>query len=414
MKRTNLFFFLSLLAMSMFFNSCRYEDFSFGSPYRAIVVAFTGTASDGKAQFALTEKTFRTLTDFNNLDGKFATIKRGGTLHVRNINGSIVSADSFEGGGQPSLRYTVKSGVASALDYSTLALLSAYYQLDEIYSTVEDKLGLSPTALQEKLPGGKHTILFEPEIKMNDGEGEITAGVKLNAAFSPSDKKFLLFQRSPVERVPLSSNFQVITHEFGHFVFDYTFYAGASKPTDRWSDEWSINGFNEGFADFVSWAFTDSTDILRSSIDIPQVANERDFSKTIFTFENLNAEKPTACSGDFYCVGTIFARSLFEVWTSLKATVSKKDMAKGVIETLSKCKALLDTMDASILPEKKDRDSLNFPELYEYDGKVAGSFLRAFVLSAPNDWKAELCNAFRDNFGTHGFPSAARKGSCDN
>lgn len=413
MKRTPCIFTLLLLSLIPLMFSCRYEDFSFNGPYRAVVVAFTGTDSDGRAQFALTEKTFRTLTDFNNLDGKFATMKRGGTLNVRNINGSIVSADSFEGGGRPSLRYTVKSGVASALDYSTLALLSAYYQLDEIYSTVEEKLGLSPTLLQEKLPGGKHTVLFEPEIKMNDAGSEITAGVKLNAAFSPSDKKFLLFQRSPVEKVPLSSNFQVISHEFGHFVFDYAFYGGASKPLDRWSDEWSISGFNEGFADFVSWAFTDSTDILRSSIDIPAVANERDFSKTIFTFDNLNAEKPTACSGDFYCVGTLFARSLFEVWSSLKATVSKKDMAKGVVESLAKCKTLLDSMDSSILPEKKDRDSLKYPELYDYDGKVAGSFLRAFVLSAPSNWKAELCNAFKNNFGTRGFPTSARQGSCD-
>jgi hypothetical protein len=324
-----------------------------------------------------------------------------------------VSADSFDGGESPSLRYTVKSGVASALDYSTLAMLSAYYQLDEIYSTVESVIGLTADLLQANLAGGKHTVLFEPEIKMTGSGSEISAGIKLNAAFSPKDKKFLLFQRSPIEKVPLAANFQVLTHEFGHFVFDYSFFAGNPKDDDRWSDEWALNGMNEGFSDFISWAFTNSTDILRSSIDIAEIADQRDFAKSSFTFENLNAEEPTACTGDFYCVGTLFARSLYQSWNQLKSTVSKKDMAKGVIETLKKCKSVLDAMDTSIMPAQKDGVDLKYPQLYEYNGKVVGGFLRAFVNSAPAAWKTELCVAFKSNFGTSGFPAAARNGSCD-
>ena len=389
---------------------CSYESYNFQGPFKAIVVAFTGTDGDGRAQFALTEKTFRTLTDFNNLDGTFATIKRGGTLKIRNINGSIVSADSFEGGGKPTLRYHVKSGVASALDYSTLAMLSAYYQLDEIYSTVEDKLGLAAAALQGKLPGGKHTVLFEPEIKMNTADNEISAGIKLNAAFSPADKKFLLFQRSPIEKVPLAGNFQVISHEFGHFVFDYSFYGGTVDTSDRWAKEWAISGINEGFADFVSWAFTDSTDILRSSIDIKEIADERDFGKARFTFRSKDEfYYRDVCTGDFYCVGTIFAKSLYGVWDELKTSLSKKDMVKGVIEALTKCKAELDAMDPTILPEPQEHDGLD----PIYDGKVIGSFLRAFIRSTPPEWRTQLCAKFDENFGDEGFPLQAREGLCD-
>jgi hypothetical protein len=408
--RRHWLFFAGILLLAP---SCGYESFKFGAPYKAVVLAFTGTNQNGSAEFALTEKTFRTLTDFNNLDGTFAKIQRGGTLKIRNVNGSIVSADSFDGGESPSLRYTVKSGVASALDYSTLAMLSAYYQLDEIYSTLESVIGLTPDLLQANLVGGKHTVLFEPEIKMTGSGSEISAGIKLNAAFSPKDKKFLLFQRSPVEKVPLAANFQVLTHEFGHFMFDYSFFAGNPKDDDRWSDEWALNGINEGFSDFVSWAFTNSTDILRSSIDIAEIADQRDFAKSSFNFENLNAEEPKACTGDFYCVGTLFARSLFQSWNQLKSTVSKKDMAKGVIETLKKCKSVLDAMDTSIMPAQKDGVGLKYPQLYEYNGKVVGGFLRAFVNSAPAAWKTELCVAFKSNFGTSGFPAAARNGSCD-
>jgi hypothetical protein len=56
---------------------------------------------------------------------------------------------------------------------------------------------------------------------------------------------------------------------------------------------------------------------------------------------------------------------------------------------------------------------LKYPQLYEYNGKVVGGFLRAFVNSAPAAWKTELCVAFKSNFGTSGFPAAARNGSCD-
>lgn len=394
-------------------SSCGSKEFKMSAPYKAVVLAFSGNDANGKAQFALTEKTFRTLTNFNELDGTYLSIRRGGKLTITQQNGSIVAAENFSGGESPGLRYNVKSGVAMSLDYSTLAMLSSYYQLDEIYSTLEEKLGITPTVLQANLSGGKHTMLFEPEIKLKTAGTEISAGIKLNAAFSPSDKKFLLFQRSPIESVPLSSNFQVISHEFGHFVFDYSFYAGKFDSTNRWNDEWTMSGMNEGFADFVSWSYTDSTDILRSSIDIAKVADERDFAKSTFTYDDLNAIDPTACRGEFYCVGTLFARSLYQTQKALNSIVSKREMAKGVIETLQKCQEAMNALDTSIMPEKADRESLSDAELYTRDGKVAGGFLHAFVKNAPAAWKAELCTSFKNNFGLSGFPEAARTGSCD-
>jgi hypothetical protein len=393
--------------------ACSVQKYSMSAPYKAVVLAFTGTDSQGKALYALTEKTFRTLTDFNRLDGTYVTVKRGGTLSIKEINGSIVSSENFEGGTTPGLRYQVKSGVAMALDYSTLAMLSAYYQLDEIYSTLEEKTGLSPGVLQANLPGGKHTMLFEPEIKLTGAGSEITAGVKLNAAFSPTDKKFLLFQRSPIENVPLAANFQVLTHEFGHFIFDYSFYGGTYDASNRWNDEWALSGINEGFADFVSWTFTDSTDILRSSIAIDSVAEERDFGQSTFTYTDLRAADQSACGGEFYCVGTLFARSLYQTQKALQDSVTKKDMAFSVIESLKKCQSALNDLGASVMPAKADRDSLSFSETYAYDGKVIGGFLRVFVQNAPAAWKSELCNALKNNFGTAGFPSVARAGSCD-
>ena len=403
--------FLTVLALSC--ATCSEQTYKLSAPYKAVVLAFTGTDTNGKALYALTEKTFRTLTDFNSLDGTYVTMKRGGTLSIKEINGSIVSSENFEGGKAPGLRYNVKSGVATALDYSTLAMLSAYYQLDEIYSTIEDKTGITPASLQANLPGGKHTMLFEPEIKLTGNGSEITAGFKLNAAFSPTDKKFLLFQRSPIENVPLAANFQVLTHEFGHYVFDYSFYSGTYNADNRWNDEWAMSGINEGFADFLSWTFTDSTDILRSSIPIDEVADERDFGQSTFTYTDLSSPDQSACAGEFYCVGTLFARSIYQTQKALSGSITKKAMATGVIESLKKCQSDMNALATSIMPAKKDRDLLSYSETYAYDGKVIGGFLRVFVQNAPATVKSELCNALKNNFGTAGFPTAARVGSCD-
>jgi hypothetical protein len=410
--KLNITYLAALAIATVMTSSCGYKSFSMSGPLNAVVLAFTGVDSSGKAEFALTEKTFRTMTGFNNLDGTYLNIKRGGTLTIKNLNGSIVESPNFEGGEAPGLRYEVKGGAAIALDYSTLAMLSAYYQLDEIYSTIEEKTGVTPAALQANLPGGKHIMFFEPVIKFSGKGTDISAGIKLNAAFSPSDKKFLLFQRSPIESVPLSGNFQVMTHEFGHFMFDYSFYAGKFNENNRWSKEWAISGINEGFADFMSWTFTDSTDILRSSIDIAKIADERDFAKTTFTFSDLQGDDPTACKGEFYCVGSLFARSLYQTQKALASTVTKKAMSNGVIETLKKCQAAMDAMDPTHMPAEKDREPMNAITRFDYDGAVTSGFIEAFIKNAPAAWKSELCNAFENNFGSTGFNSVARTAAC--
>jgi hypothetical protein len=401
------------LAVATFMTGCGEHKFSMSAPYKAVVLAFTGKDANGRAEYALAERTFRTLTNFNELDGTYLSLRRGGRLTIKDVNGSLVSSESFSGGQSPDLRYQVKSGTAVSLDYSTLAMLSAYYQVDEIYSTLEEKIGVVPSDLQSVLPAGKHTMLFEPEIKISGPGRDVSAGIKLNAAYSPADKKFLLFQRSPIEAVPLAANFQVVTHEYGHFIFDYSFQAGKYDANNRWNDEWALNGLNEGFADFISWSFTDSTDILRSSIDIDSLADERDFGKTTFVFQDLAASEPEACKSDFYCLGSLFARSLYETQQALKATVSKKDMALGTINAIKKCQEAMGSMSETILPPKADTSSMSRAEIFERDGKITGAFLRAFVQNAPAAWKVDLCSALKKNFGTSGFPQAARDGSCD-
>ncbi|MCX6126051.1 MAG: hypothetical protein NTV34_15065 [Proteobacteria bacterium] len=395
-----------------------------GGPYKAIVVALTGVDSTGSARFGLVEKAFPALNDLDNLDGTYLRILRGGDLTISEVNGSIVSADSFTGGSSPNLRYTLDGDVVIASDYSSLAMLSAYFQMDYVYSKVNDVLGINPTKLQEKLPGGKHTVLFEPLIVFKLDSASGNAGIKLNAAFSPKDKQFLLFQRSGIENIPLAGNLQVISHEFGHSVFDYSFFGGVFDPKNYLGDTYAIRGLNEGWADFVSWNFTGSNDILRSSITINDVADERFFSKTTFKWNDIVAQSlnkavydsaaaSSKCLGSFYCIGTILARSLLEAKSDLPA-VDSKTFANGLVVSLQSAQAEIKAMPVSIVPVATEKESSSPDTAADWtkQGQFTGAFLRAFIKNAPADIKTPLCTRISANFNGDGFSDAAKSGVC--
>jgi hypothetical protein len=398
-----------------------------GPPYKAVVVALTGVDNSGSAKFALEERTFPALKDLNNLDGTYLRILRGGALTVSEVNGSIVAADSFSGGESPKLRYTLDGEVVLASDYSSLAMLSGYYQMDYIYSKVLDVLGIEPSKLQEKLPGGKHTVLFEPQIVFKFDSASGSAGIKLNAAFSPKDKQFLLFQRSGIENIPLAANLQVISHEFGHSVFDYSFFEGIYDEKNYLGETFALRGLNEGWADFVSWNFTKSADILRSSINIAEIANERHATKTTFTWSDVVLQSlggaPTdktsgygECSSSFYCIGTIFARSLIQAKTEL-SSIDEKTFANGILVSLQSAQADMNAQAAAnpaITPVATSDDSAspNTSTDWIRQGQFTGGFLRAIVKNSPASFQATLCKKFSDNFPGDGFSDTARNGVC--
>lgn len=394
---------------------------SAGKPYKAIVVALTSVDNNGSAHFSLAERSFFALSDMDSLDGTYVRMLRGGELTIKDVDGSLVSADTFSGGESPDLRYRLDGDVAVPLDYSTLAMLSAYYQFDYVYANIESVLGVAPSTLQEKLPGGKHTVLFEPELTISTSDAEINAGLKLNAAFSPPDKQFLLFQRSAIEGIPLSSNLQVLSHEFGHSLFDYAFFDGVYSETNYLGDTYALHGMNEGWADFVSWMFTQSPDILRASIDIGEIADARHITKTTFTWDtfvsqSLGTASATGfakCADSFYCIGTLFARSLIQTKTDL-TDVSAKDFAAGLVASLRSAQAEINAMDSTIVPLAISIDSEDPETLTAWtrQGQFTSAFLRALVKNANSSWKSSLCTNFAANFGSNGFTSDARNGVC--
>jgi len=247
----------------------------------------------------------------------------------------------------------------------------------------------------------------------------------------PGKQQFILFQRSNLEKVPLAANLQVIAHEFGHSLFERTFFENkfercdgndetitSRTSTKRFAQEYAITGLNEGFADVVSWGVTGSTDILRSSIDLADKADERNFATEGFTFASLADGNDEACSGRFYCIGSLLARSVraAAIARSVETKVPSQRQAatKEFVTAVSKVQASLRGFDTKILPAPSANvTACKTPSRIDidYDGKVTGAFLAALVKNLPVASRASYCNAFDKSFGKSGFPAAAR-GDC--
>lgn len=410
-----------LLGTIFFISACGGKRPSAGQPYKAIVVALTGVdANTGSARFGLVERSFTSLTDLDELDGTYAKILRGGELTIKEVNGSLVSADSFTGGNSPALRYTLSDGVVLSSDYSTLAMLSSYYQLDYIYSKLSDVLGIQPSVLTAKYPGGKHTVLFEPQIVMKASGTDTSAGIKLNAAFSPKDKQFLLFQRSSIENIPLAGNLQVMSHEFGHAVFDYAFFDGVYEEKNYLGDSYALRGLNEGWADFISSLYTGCYDILRASIDIAEISDQRHITKTTFKWDEIVLQSLGGsgsgfgqCTGSFYCIGTLMARSLVET-QKLLTTVDAPTFASGLITSLRSVQTEIKSMPSTIVTTATSEDGEEPASATQWSkqGQFTGAFIRAFIKNSPAAWQSTMCTQFSANFGTDGFQTTAREGIC--
>lgn len=387
-------------------------------PYKALVVALTSVDDDGAAHFGLVEKSFSSLTDLDGLDGTYAKILRGGALSITEVNGSLVSSDGFSGGKSPDLRYTVSDGVVIPSDYSTLAMLSGYYQLDYIYANLSSVLGIDPSALTAKYPGGKHTVLFEPQITLKQTGTQTSAGIKLNAAFSPKDKQFLLFQRSTIENVPLAGNLQVLSHEFGHAIFDNAFLDGVYDEKNYIAETYALRGLNEGWADFVSSLYTGCYDILRASISIDEIAKQRHIMKTTFKWDDIVAKTGSdygKCSDSFYCIGTVFARSLVQSRIALTSnSIDAKTFAAGLIASMRSAQAEMKAMPSTIVTvaTSSDGDTPDNSVAWTKQAQFASSFIRALIKNVPTAWQATMCTKFIDNFGINGFPKVARDGVC--
>jgi len=362
--------------------------------------------------FGVREETLTGLTDFDGLTGAHVRILRGGELVAREVAGSVVLDGRFSKGQPPSLRYVLHDGVVVPRDYSSFAMLSAYHAFEQSFAGVQRVLEVGISDLGGKAP---IDVFFEPEIRVI-GKTSGTITQKFNAFFVPGAHQFGLARRSVLERTPLAADQMVISHEIGHLIFDRFFYQnkpakcgseGVPLPArDRIGLEYAISGINEGMADFVSFAVTGSTDVLASQ---PEVDAQRSLTKNVYDFTMVNRD----CDKSFYCVGTVFARSLFQAFLAQGGNAAQ-EVSRGAYgrQVMAALEGILDKLAARTdLPAATDGSQCeDRTELFRanHDGLVLGAFLDTLAAQVPVETSAALCKSFANNFGTSGFPNAMR------
>ncbi len=382
----------SLLLVHIALGGCSNAGTQLASaPYTLQVVSLIPPSNPANpATFEIANKTLSTLQDIDTLDGSFAKMYFGGVLKAHSVLGSLVSSGHFESGETPKLRYHVSDNVAVPNDYLTLAMFSAYYQFDQIASRIATLYGLQPTALASAQKNGKYEVLFEPSMQIESQTISGSIASKRNAAFVPGQGQFVLFERSLAEKVPLATNLQVLAHEFGHAVFDYTFYDNAYSDSILYAGNFIISGINEGFADFTSFLWSGSADVLSGSLAGISAVTERNFITSTYTL--LTA--PANCTGGFYCIGTLFARSLWQA--SVDSPTDAQALAQSLPAALRAVRSALDASKITVDPNSSQTTLItqsDFVVLKTFLASLAGS-----IGTLTPSLTAPLCTRFANNF----------------
>lgn len=413
------------------FLSCAPTRADFDKPYRADVIHFVAPTGTDNESWEIETKELQTLEDVEKVRGKYFEIITGGSVKIDSSTGSLTIATSTKNEASL-LRAKNRDGIIVAKDSLALNSLSAFHAFEELLLNLDAVIPLDADGLLAE-NGTPLKIFMQPTLIEKDGLSQTILTPKLNAAFNPQSNEFYLLKSSELEKIPLAANKKVIAHEFGHLLFKRAFDGGRSYLCDgsseslnearlnnktfpeRWSVEYSISGLNEGYADFVSFVFTKSEDALKDAFSDAISSTEkksRSLSGQQFTFDQLGDDD--TCSGRFYCIGTLFARSLYRIAKNYNdQEEERKEFSHRVHSGIAQVQGLLQKkpfVDILPLPSKEvagclRRSEANLP----YDGKVTSAFLAAFLSTFPaGDEQSALCQAFKDLFGDTGFNAEAR------
>jgi hypothetical protein len=415
------------------------SSYSEGEMYAPVLVPENISSPSDKVYFLLGNRRIDNIEGLNlslslpALNGKYLEMVQGGVLQIKESFGTLVSSNKFEKGKKPNLRYRKEGNLIIPRDYSTQAMISSYFQFSTVLANLAKISGINADEFLQK--SGKIKILFEPQITLDSKNSEVSLVPKLNAAYVTGQKQFILYQRSASEDAPLAQNLQVIGHEFGHAVFEQIFYqnnVGSCESGEAIADqvsskrllsEYAMSGFNEGFADILSFTLVGSTNLLASSINISELAEKRNFSTVSYKFTNLySAESlldgsqgaPESCSSSFYCIGTLFAKSVFQAMQANGIDISSKDSRGSyTTELVNSLKTALSTMKLN-----HESGKMSLPSVYscpvrepsiENDSKLTNAFLLSIVEGMPAARRTALCQALSENFELEGFNTEARK-----
>lgn len=422
---------LFLLSLAIII-SCSPSKAEFEKPYRANLISFNSPIPTSTELWAIDTKELKTLEEPSKAQGKYFEILTGGTIRIDSANGSLTVATSTSNK-TSDLRLMNKSGVIVPRDTLSLYALSAFFSFEQLFEQLDRVIPMNgDTLLKEN--ESRFKIYLEPALLDRSEWTQTVVTPKLNAAFNPENNDFYLLKSSELERIPLAANQKVIAHEFGHLIFKKAFDAGRSDKcqssaeqdfesrkkdknfSGRWAVEYSISGINEGYADFFSYVFTQSKNSLGDAFG-DAIPNEQKESRSLigpaFKYDQLINDD--VCSGRFYCIGTLFARALYQVARHYEQSPEQMTaFSHNVYKSLSRVRELLKQqpfVETLPLPSTLVTQCGRSPEInLPYDGAINSAFIGAFLSSFPiESEKRDLCRAFEELFGERGFNQEARR-----
>ena len=411
--------------------SCSTAQPQFETPYKANVISFVPKTSATDESWTIETKDLATLEHPAKAQGKYFEIITGSSIKIDSTSGSLTVATNTNQD-RTDLRLDSRNGVIVARDTASLYALSAFYSFELLFQQLEQVIPIDADKLFEE-NGGRLKVFLQPSLVERSNWSNAVVTPKMNAAFNPENNDFYLLKSSVLEKIPLAANYKVIAHEFGHLLFKKSFDTGRmekcqGKENDdflkrkadkhfsgRWSLEYAISGINEGFADFISYILTRSENPLADAFvdDFAETQKEnRSLTGSPFTFDQLSNNN--TCQGLFYCIGTLFARSLYRVAKDYEAQPQlMTQFSHRVYTALSQVRELLKQPPLSeILPTPSDAiaECMRKSEIdFSYDGDVNSAFLAAFISAFPDvNEKRTLCASFEELFGEVGFKKEAR------
>jgi hypothetical protein len=406
-----------------------------GPPYDVIVLdRVDDSSSPDDFSFALQRRTLETVSDFERLAAPSFRIRQGGTLTAEEVDGDTVVSGSFEGDDAPHLRYVVEDGAAVPRDYATLLMFSAAYQFERVLG----RLGVvsDPSLVAMLGSRGALDVIFGPVMLTRSGGAQGSLRLDTNAFFFPEGWQFGLARSSERERVPLAADARVIAHELGHAIFDLAFFGGVREPCDREEaasneqDPWfpgrlpldlTINGLNEGFADWISFAVSGGADPIASIVVPGNDELDVDVPRRLLTEDNFRWSQidkfdersdDTRCRGP-YCIGTLFARSLVAAYIDAGNApgdeTARQAFSRGVVVALQGTEARMRERELPLPHPAVARCRRQRDVSPVDDPPIIGAFLEAFLAGFPEAQAASLCPQLADRF-EDGFPSEFRRG----
>ena len=221
-------------------------------------------------EYGLERVRIDTLRDVRTVDGDVVYLLGGGELVSTDVQPTTEEewedALVVDNAGKPTVEFTVdEDGTVLPWDFDSAMMLTVYHHMEraaEYFDTIDTSgLNLRDDKISKLV--GRIPVYYYPQVNLFGFPLPVFTD---NAAYAFTMNAFLVPPRVALtDAVPIYANRGVITHEYGHAVFNRLVYDNARVPAPILNaSEWSavaaneIQGLDEGVADI--FAFLDIKD----------------------------------------------------------------------------------------------------------------------------------------------------------